>query len=192
MRITGEIVQLTPGEAHWAQGNAFYFDGFIPLAQRIQDARVARVRGWLGNAPCSIRDAKASVHNRIQHVMALDRLLLVEKAHEHDTTSPIAVEVRDREKQALLTVARIDYDLAREQIEQPQLREIEDQHIWDDFAMLAATTDVMPADQAVALADMLRDPDAIADFYAIQRTEAITSMAMLGPFIATLEVHLSS
>lgn len=197
MDIKGTEIKFTPSEAHWAQSTSVLLKYMPGLVQRIQDARVARLSQWLDGdklPPPVARPSQGAI-TIARYLSALNGLLEVELKHSIDERGQeqpvVAVQVSRDEKQGLLWAAEIDYELAQEELTIPEIVEIEDQAIRDDFAMGAATSNFMKPDQAVALGDILRDPEQLADHYAMQRNAAEKNVALLGPMILRLALDLS-
>jgi hypothetical protein len=195
MDIRGEKVRFTPSEAHWAQSASTRFGAIPDLAQRIQDARVAFARQWLSpdELPAPIVDIRQDITTRLVNDCVLGRLQEVTIFHtagaQGQEQPVIEVGMNREEKERLLDLAIGDYEIARRQIDTPEVVEVEDQQILDDAALFFATSDVMEPDQAVALGDMLRDPEMRAVF-GPQREDAIREASVLGPIVTALEADL--
>lgn len=198
MNITGNTIQFTHSEAQWAQDAATRQRRTHQLAQKIQDARIGIVRQWLDpdKIPPTISAAKSDLMTRVSHALALNHLVAIELVHGVDETGEeqpaITVEVTEDEKLRLFHLAIVDHTIARDQLDTPEIGEVEDREVWDNIAMLAATSTIMDPYEAVALGDMLRDPEVISDYYAMQNETATREAAILGPMIAALEINMAA
>ncbi len=195
MDIRGNKVTFTPTEARWAQDASMRFKSMPVLAQKILDSRKEFAGPWLEAheevPPVSValqdiiaRLALNDFSNTL-HDIALRHA--TENAQEQDV---ISVDMTQDEKKHLLHLARVDNEIAREQLEIPELIEIEDRIIIDDFVMFAATSDDIEPDQAVHLADMVNDPEHVAQHKAYQDEEAMQNLQATTPIIAALEADV--
>lgn len=194
MDIRGNTISFKPNEAQWAQDAATRHRATHQLAQRIQDARVELVRQWLNpdKIPPTIEAAKRDVMTRVSHALALNHLVEIELGHVEQEQPVVDVELTQEEKIRLLHLAIVDHGMARDQLDVPEICEIEDRQIWDNVAMLVATSNIMEPHEAVALGDMLRDPEVMDDYYAMQHEIATREAAILGPMIAALEINIAA
>lgn len=197
MDIKGNHVQFTPSEAHWAQITSER-SGFMPeLAQRIQEARVARISKQVGinNLPPPAATTKHDAIARIRRLATLNDLLkteLQDTVDENGKETPIVdVQLSREEKLGLLISASVDYEVARDQIVIPEVAEVEDQASWDDFALIDAILDAVDPEEAIVVGDTFRDPGMRADHYNRQREEARKKVAILWPIISALVVDLA-
>jgi len=133
---------------------------------------------------------KKDLAARLAHDRALARLQKVILLHTVDASGHeqhvIAVDMRREEKEIPLRSARGDYRTAQRQID----NELGDQQIADNTAFNFATSDVIESDEAVALGDLLHDPETTG-LYGPQREDAMRELNTLGPIVTALEADLT-
>jgi hypothetical protein len=200
MDIKGEKVSLTPSEAHWAQHASMRSRAMAmpEVAQRMLDARVAFAHPWLTSLEIppitiTIKEMK-DVMARIALSHAMDTLHETTLQHATDEVGEeqhvITIPMSKPEKERLLQLAQISYEVAEQQLESPEIIALENSVIIDHFAMVAATSDIMEPDEALELVDWLHDPEVTADHEAYQQEEATREVRILTPIIAALERDL--
>ncbi len=195
MEIKGSNILFTPSEAHWAQ-QATNLRRMPELAQRIQDARMAHAHPWIAEAarPCTVFEARSSAEQRVSHLLALHHLLEVGRQHATDEAGNeqpvVSFAASTTDKRRLFLLAQDDYEAACDEVDLPEINQLEDQAIIDTLAATAATSDILPAEETMALINLMRDPEQIAWNVARKHDDATQQIALLGPMISTLTIDL--
>lgn len=102
----------------------------------------------------------------------------------------IVVEANLEEKLNLLLLAQNAHAIAKDEVELPQLNAIETEAHARDFSTFAATSDFMDADQAVALADLLDDPEFTEGFENYNYQQHLEKLRLTASVVKALEAHL--
>ncbi len=204
MDIRGEQVGFTPTEAQLVQSESLRFRRAPWLALRILQARHAFAAQWFDTStlpkPEAVAQMPPGVEALAQVLHTNNALEPVEREHAVDPNGnerpEITATFTPQEKLTLLQLAltthRVTREIMLENEEIPEIVEMEDEVILDNAASFFATSDLLPADQAVALSDLLHDPELIAAHKAQQDEENAQTIATTADIILALVTDFRS
>ena len=191
MEVDGSKVSFTPAEARWAQAATMRFNSAPDLSQRILDAELKFFGQWLPemNVP-NVSDVPRNILARLALGEVGDELEIAAK--KCDVSLPvnphvIKIELTKHDKAELLRLAQVDYEIAHERIETPEMVALEDAEMREDAAFFIAMSDTMEPDQAVILGDMVRDSELVDEYEAELLEEANQTKKIVAPIISMLK-----
>jgi hypothetical protein len=197
MITDGENVSFTPSEAQWTTDTGMEFNAMPGLAQKLLDARLAFAAAWWQprEALPDVRSAAADLMGRAAISRVSYDLHEATLLHATDEAGQeqhvITIQMSAAEKRRLHRLATIGHEVARETLELPQLNAVENGMVLDDFASFIATSDLMSPEQATAIGDYIRDPDAAALREQEEQACAVRESAITAGIISALEADIA-
>ncbi len=194
MEIDGSKVSFTPAEARWAQAATMRFNSSPDLSQRILDAEIKAFDQWLPELHVpNVSDAARNIIARLALGEVGDELeIAAEKYEVSPLNNPhvVSLKLTEHDKAELLRLAQVDYEVAQERIETPEMVAIEDAEMREDAAFFIAMSDTMEPDQAVILGDMVRDSELVDKYEAELLEEANQTKKLVAPIVSMLKREL--